>query len=70
MDNTLEILESLSHEHECLRVLSFTRNFSHQIAVTAGIDAAIGDAVVLIDADLQDPPRGHFRHDLPVAEWL
>jgi dolichol-phosphate mannosyltransferase len=37
-------------------VLSFSRNFGHQIAVTAGLDHATGDAVVLIDADLQDPP--------------
>ena len=40
-----------------MRVIRFARNFGHQIAVTAGIDAAQGDAVVLIDADLQDPPE-------------
>ncbi|WP_425053555.1 glycosyltransferase family 2 protein [Psychromarinibacter sp. S121] len=56
-DDTLRILEELAEQHDCLRVLSFARNFGHQIAVTAGIDAADGDAVVLIDADLQDPPE-------------
>jgi glycosyltransferase involved in cell wall biosynthesis len=40
-----------------IRVLSFSRNFGHQVAISAGIDAARGDAVVVIDADLQDPPE-------------
>jgi dolichol-phosphate mannosyltransferase len=40
-----------------IRILGFSRNFGHQIAVTAGLEAAAGDAVVLIDADLQDPPE-------------
>jgi glycosyltransferase involved in cell wall biosynthesis len=40
-----------------LRIVKFSRNFGHQIAVTAGVDAALGDAVVIIDADLQDPPE-------------
>ena len=39
------------------KILSFSRNFGHQMAITAGIDAAAGDAVVIIDADLQDPPE-------------
>lgn len=55
-DRTLEILEELQKGDERIRVLSFSRNFGHQIAVTAGLDNAEGDAVVLIDADLQDPP--------------
>jgi glycosyltransferase involved in cell wall biosynthesis len=40
-----------------VRVVSFSRNFGHQLAITAGIDCATGDAVVLIDSDLQDPPE-------------
>ena len=40
-----------------VRVLKFSRNFGHQIAITAGIDYARGDCVVVIDADLQDPPE-------------
>jgi dolichol-phosphate mannosyltransferase len=56
-DQTLSILESLQSADKRVRVLSFSRNFGHQIAVTAGLDNASGDAVVLIDADLQDPPE-------------
>jgi dolichol-phosphate mannosyltransferase len=56
-DRTLAILRSLVESDNRVRVLSFSRNFGHQLAVTAGIDYAAGDAVVLIDADLQDPPE-------------
>jgi glycosyltransferase involved in cell wall biosynthesis len=55
-DHTLPLLEELQAQDTRVRVLSFSRNFGHQIAVTAGLDNAKGDAVVLIDADLQDPP--------------
>jgi len=54
-DDTLENLETIANKN--IRILSLSRNFGHQIAVTAGIDAAIGDVVVVIDADLQDPPE-------------
>lgn len=56
-DRTLELLRAATVGDSTIRVLSFARNFGHQIAVTAGIDAATGDAVALIDADLQDPPE-------------
>ncbi|MDF2883165.1 MAG: glycosyl transferase family 2 [Clostridiaceae bacterium] len=56
-DNTLEILEGLAKKDPHVKVISFSRNFGHQIAVTAGINKAKGDAVVIIDADLQDPPE-------------
>lgn len=56
-DATATILAEAAQFRPEIRVLCFTRNFGHQIAVTAGIDAAQGDAVVLIDADLQDPPE-------------
>lgn len=56
-DRTRELLKKYSDEDRRIKVICFARNFGHQIAVTAGIDAAIGDAVVLIDADLQDPPE-------------
>ena len=56
-DHTLERLRSLQAADRRVRVLAFSRNFGHQIAVTAGLEHAIGDAVVLIDADLQDPPE-------------
>ena len=56
-DLTTKILESLQAEDERVRVLRLSRNFGHQIAVTAGLENASGDAVIIIDADLQDPPE-------------
>lgn len=56
-DRTLEILKSLQKSDDRVRVISFSRNFGHQLGVSAGIDVASGDAVVLIDSDLQDPPE-------------
>ena len=55
-DNTLALLRSIQASDPRVRVLSLSRNFGHQIAVSAGLEAAAGAAVVLIDADLQDPP--------------
>jgi polyisoprenyl-phosphate glycosyltransferase len=59
-DRTYEILRDIQSSDERIRVISFARNFGHQMAVTAGIEHASGDAVVLIDADLQDPPEVIF----------
>jgi polyisoprenyl-phosphate glycosyltransferase len=56
-DATLEKLRAAAHADAHLRVVSLSRNFGHQIAATAGLDAARGDAVVLMDGDLQDPPE-------------
>lgn len=56
-DSTLKHLREIADNDPRTRVLSFSKNFGHQLAVTAGIDEASGDAVVLIDADLQDPPE-------------
>ncbi|HEX5386592.1 MAG TPA: glycosyltransferase family 2 protein [Gemmatimonadales bacterium] len=56
-DATGAILERLAASDPHVRVLAFSRNFGHQIAVTGGVEHAAGDAVVLIDADLQDPPE-------------
>jgi polyisoprenyl-phosphate glycosyltransferase len=56
-DATPALLDAWAAEDARVRVLHFTRNFGHQAALTAGIDHARGDAVVLIDADLQDPPE-------------
>jgi glycosyltransferase involved in cell wall biosynthesis len=55
-DRTLEVLRALQATDERARVVSLSRNFGHQIAVSAGLEHATGDAVVVIDADLQDPP--------------
>ena len=56
-DKTLQILEQLAVNDEKLKVISFTRNFGHQCAVAAGLKYVSGDVVVIIDADLQDPPE-------------
>ena len=56
-DSSAVILEELRRADPQVRVLSFTRNFGHQVAVKAGLDHAQGDTVVIIDADLQDPPE-------------
>jgi glycosyltransferase involved in cell wall biosynthesis len=56
-DKTPEILSQLQASDSRVRVVLLSRNFGHQIAVTAGLEHASGDAVVIIDADLQDPPE-------------
>jgi len=56
-DRTGELLSALAKQDNRVRPVIFARNFGHQLAVTAGLDYARGDAVVIIDADLQDPPE-------------
>lgn len=56
-DQTPQILDEIAASSDRVRVIHFSRNFGHQNAVTAGILHAAGDAVILIDADLQDPPE-------------
>ncbi len=56
-DNTLPILKKIASQNKNVKILSFSRNFGHQSAVTAGVKYAKGDCVVIIDADLQDPPE-------------
>ncbi len=56
-DRTSEIMRELRAADPRIKVVDFARNFGHQIAFTAGVDFAQGDAVVVIDADLQDPPE-------------
>ncbi len=56
-DRSVEILLNLSERDKRIKIVDFSRNFGHQIAITAGMDYALGDAIVIIDADLQDPPE-------------
>jgi len=56
-DGSTDMIRELAKEDKCIRPVIFARNFGHQIAITAGWDYARGDAVVIIDADLQDPPE-------------
>jgi dolichol-phosphate mannosyltransferase len=66
-DGTLDWLRNKSRTDDRVRFISFARNFGHQAAVTAGLQHATGDAVVVMDADLQDPPQV-----IPemIQEWL
>jgi glycosyltransferase involved in cell wall biosynthesis len=65
-DQTRSILKSHAYADERIKVIGFSRNFGQQMALTAGIDAAQGDAIVLIDADLQNPPE--FIHEM-IKKW-
>jgi dolichol-phosphate mannosyltransferase len=56
-DGTRGLLEAAAAADSRIKVLGFSRNFGHQAAITAGLDFASGDAVVVMDADLQDPPE-------------
>jgi len=65
-DRTLELLRAAAAADGRMRILNLSRNFGHQPAITAGLDHALGEAVVVMDADLQDPPE--VVHAL-VARW-
>jgi len=56
-DQSLLVLHQLAAKDDCVKYIDFSRNFGHQIAVTAALDKVDGDSVVIIDADLQDPPE-------------
>jgi len=56
-DLSMQMIRALSEKDSAVRFINFSRNFGHQIAVTAGLDACKGQQVVIIDADLQDPPE-------------
>jgi len=56
-DGSIVQLYTLADEDKRVKVISFTRNFGHQAALTAGIDFATGDAIITMDADFQDPPE-------------
>ena len=72
-DRTLDLLRELQRDDPRVRVLALARNFGHEMALTAGLQHARGDAVVFIDADLQDPPEvviemlGRWREGVDVA---
>lgn len=56
-DKTRERTEEICNGDEKIKLINFSRNFGHQAAITAGMDLALGDAIIVIDADLQDPPE-------------
>lgn len=65
-DGSTEIIHGLAEQDKRVRPVIFARNFGHQVAVTAGLDYARGQAVVIIDADLQDPPEAILGL---IAKW-
>lgn len=60
-DDSLQQLLNLQKRDDRLTVINFARNFGHQLAVTAGLDHTNGDAVIIMDSDMQDPPRVSFE---------
>lgn len=65
-DDSLALLTELAAADPAVKVLDFSRNFGHQMAITAGLDHARGDAVIVMDTDLQDPPAVSLEL---VAAW-
>ncbi len=65
-DGSAQVITQFVGQDARVRLLKLSRNFGHQIAITAGIDAACGNAVVVIDADLQDPPEVILRF---IEKW-
>jgi len=65
-DGSLSILSEIRAHDARVRIICLSRNFGHQLAITAGLDHSSGDAVVVMDADLQDPPE--FIPEL-IAQW-
>lgn len=56
-DTTRDKVEIICRKDENIKLVNFSRNFGHQAAITAGMNVALGDAIIVIDADLQDPPE-------------
>ena len=56
-DKSILLIKELAAAYPYVKYINFSRNFGHQVAVTAGIDHSTGKAVAIIDADLQDPPE-------------
>jgi len=65
-DNSLDQLVEIQQKDKRVVVIDFSRNFGHQLAVTAGLDHATGDAIIIMDSDMQDPPKVSF--DL-IKKW-
>jgi polyisoprenyl-phosphate glycosyltransferase len=65
-DASYELMVAANHDDPRFKVLQLSRNFGHQVAITAGMDAAAGQAVIVMDADLQDPPEVILEM---VARW-
>jgi dolichol-phosphate mannosyltransferase len=60
-DTSIDMLIELQQKDKRITVINFARNFGHQLAVTAGLDHSTGDAVIIMDSDMQDPPKVSFE---------
>lgn len=60
-DNTWRLIKELNMKDPRIKGLSFSMNFGHHIAITAGLDYANGEAVIMMDGDLQEPPKNNLR---------
>src|SRR6516225_8641388 len=67
VDSTPDLLRELQAADSRIRAVRLSRNFGHQVAITAGLEHSAGDAAVVIDADLQDPPELILDF---IAKWL
>ena len=56
-DASFQLMTQIHNQDNRFKIIRFSRNFGHQIAITAGMDLAEGDAIILMDGDLQDPPE-------------
>nr|WP_263406136.1 MULTISPECIES: glycosyltransferase family 2 protein [Paenibacillus] len=65
-DRTMTIMREIADRDPRVKIIDFSRNFGHQVAITAGMDYARGEAIVVIDADLQDPPEVILEM---IAKW-
>lgn len=65
-DESLAKLTALQKKDKRITIIDFSRNFGHQLAVTAGLDHAKGDAVIIMDSDMQDPPKVSFEL---ISKW-
>lgn len=65
-DDSIDKLITIQDKDKRVIVIDFARNFGHQVAVTAGLDEAKGDAVIIMDSDMQDPPQVSFEL---VSKW-
>ena len=56
-DTTTDKVENICRKDKSIKLVNFSRNFGHQAAITAGMNKSLGNAIIVIDADLQDPPE-------------
>ena len=75
-DGSFRTMQELHTRDPRVRVIDFSRNFGHQIAISAGLDHARGNAVIIIDSDLQDPPEvipqlvARWRGGAEALKWI